>query len=116
MGNTFHVLLLQFDPRLESGRADRRRSVAQLSIRAQSPQGAQAPWRRSRAIGILNFRVALVQTAKLKWPEVHVPDAVVDFLKANVLADAHGGDVDPAALPTDAAVGADVAHFEAIRI
>src|SRR6266496_1073797 len=115
MGNSIPCLAASVRCTSEIGRADRRRSVAQLSIRAQSLEGSGALAQES-AIGILNSHVALVQTAKLKRPEVHVPDAVVDFLKAHVFADAHGGYVDPAPVPADAAVGADVTHFEAVGI
>jgi transposase len=46
-----------------------------------------------------------------------IPHPVVDLLQPHVLADAHGGDVDPGVLlPADAAVGAHVAHLEPIGI
>ena len=71
---------------------------------------------REPAEGVLDFHVSFDQPTELERPEVHVPDAVVDFLQAHVFADADGGDVDPSSIPADATVGADVAHFKAIRI
>src|SRR5258705_999143 len=68
------------------------------------------------AIRILDAHVPLEQPAEPQGPEVHIPDAVVDLLEADILAHAHRGDVDPAAIPPNAAVGADVAHLEAIGI
>src|SRR5215468_3521823 len=57
-----------------------------------------------------------MQAAELQRPEVHVPDPVVDFLEANVLADTHDRDAHPTAVPPNATVGTDVADFEAIRV
>lgn len=51
------------------------------------------------AVGIFNLHVSLEQPPELERTEVHVPNAVVDLLEANVFADAHGGDIDPAAAP-----------------
>jgi len=50
---------------------------------------------RETAEGVLDLHVPLEEPPELERPEVHVPDAVVDFLQADVFADAHGGDVDP---------------------
>ncbi len=60
------------------------------------------------SISILDLHVSLKQSAELESAEVDVPDSVVDFLEPDVFASAHGGDADPLAVPTDAAVGADV--------
>ena len=57
---------------------------------------------------ILNPHVPLAQAAKSQGPEVHVPDPVVDLLKADVFAHTDRGDVDPAAVPPNAAVTAEV--------
>ena len=58
----------------------------------------------------------LEQAPQLERPEVDIPDPVVDLLQPDVLTDADGGHVDPAAVPPNATVGADVADFEAIGI
>ena len=58
---------------------------------------------------------AFVQPPELERAEVDIPQPVVDLLRADVLGDGHAGDVHPAVLlPTDAAVGADVAHLESV--
>src|SRR5256886_10265708 len=64
---------------------------------------------------VLNPHMALTQTAEAQRPKVDVPDPVVDLLEADVFADADRGDVDPAAVPPHAPVGADVPDFEAVR-
>jgi hypothetical protein len=46
------------------------------------------------AILVLNAHVALVETTELKWSEIDVPYSVVDFLKADVLANANAGNAD----------------------
>ena len=48
--------------------------------------------------------------------EVDIPDAIIDFFEADIGSDADVGDVDPLMVPTDASVGTDVAHLEAVRI
>src|SRR5438876_6450213 len=65
---------------------------------------------------VLNPHMALAQTAEAQRPKVDVPDPVVDLLEADVFADADRGDVDPAAVPPHAPVGADVPDFEAVRV
>src|SRR2546426_2269369 len=65
---------------------------------------------------VLNPHVALAQTAEPQRPKVDGPDAVVDLLKADVFADADSGHVHPPAVPPNAAVGAHVAHLEAIGV
>jgi len=57
-----------------------------------------------------------VQAAELEWPEVHVPNPVVDLLEPDVLADTNGRDVDPAPVPANPAIGAHVAHLESVWI
>lgn len=46
------------------------------------------------SISVLDSHVAFKEAAKLERSEVDVPDAVIDFLQADVLADADGGNVD----------------------
>src|SRR5207249_7244356 len=65
---------------------------------------------------VLNPYAALVQAAKLQRPEVDVPDPIVDLLQPDVLADAEDRHVHPAAVPANAAVGANVPNLEAIRV
>src|SRR2546428_12516259 len=60
--------------------------------------------------------MALEQAPELERPVVDIPDPIVDLLQAHVLTDADGRDVHPAAVPSDAAIRADVAHVEAIGI
>ena len=67
-------------------------------------------------MSILDAHVPLEQPAEAQGPEVDGPDAVVDLLEADVRAHADRGDVDPAVIPANAAVRADVAHLEAIGI
>ncbi len=56
------------------------------------------------------------EATELEQSEVDVPDTVIDLFEADILTDAGGGDIDPLAIPSNAAVGADVADFEAVRI
>src|SRR2546427_241625 len=65
---------------------------------------------------VLNPHVALAQAAEPQRPKVHVPDPVVDLLQAHILTDADGRHVHPARVPSNAAVGADVADFEPIGV
>jgi len=65
---------------------------------------------------VLNLHVSLDKATELERPEVNIPDSVVDFLDAHALAHADDGDIEPAAFPASAAVGADVAHFESIGV
>src|SRR2546422_1176869 len=60
--------------------------------------------------------MALEQAPELERPVVDIPDPIVDLLQAHVLTNADGRDVYPAAVPSDAAIRADVAHVEAIGI
>src|SRR5688572_3308351 len=56
-------------------------------------------------IGVLDLHVAIEQASEFQRTEVHRPYTVIDLFEADVLADANGGDVYPAALPADPAVG-----------
>ena len=60
--------------------------------------------------------MALEQAPELERPVVDIPDPIVDLLQAHVLTNADGRDVYPAAVPSDAAIRADVAHVEPIGI
>jgi hypothetical protein len=52
--------------------------------------------------------VALVEATELQRPEIDVPYSVVDFLKADMLANADAGNTDEVFIPKNAAVGTDV--------
>ena len=65
-------------------------------------------------VGIFDLHEALVQAAELERSEVDVPETVIDFLEANLFAGTGDGDVEPVTAPANAAVGADVADFEAV--
>ena len=60
--------------------------------------------------------MAFMQATELERSEEDIPDAVVDFFESHVLAGAADADIDPVVIPADAAIGADVAQFEAIWI
>ena len=49
-------------------------------------------------------------------PEVDIPDAIVDFLQADVFLYAAHADVDPLVIPADAAVVADEPFLESVWI
>src|SRR5262244_708267 len=68
------------------------------------------------AVLVLNPHVSLVKAAEPQWPKVDGPDPVRDLLQSNVLAGADGRYVHPAAVPSNPAVGADVARLEPVRI
>jgi hypothetical protein len=65
---------------------------------------------------IFNFHVALIEATDLERSEVDVPDAIVDLLEPDILPSANDADINPRSVPTNAAIGADVAYLEAIRI
>jgi hypothetical protein len=44
---------------------------------------------------------------QLKRSEVNGPDTIIDFFESDIFAGAGDGDVDPPAIPADAAIGAD---------
>jgi len=66
--------------------------------------------------GVFDPHQSFVQAAEQERPKVDIPDPVIDLLKAHVFANTRDGNIDPRAIPTDAAIGADVAHFESIWI
>ena len=88
MGNTWWVL-----PRGLGGRAGR-----------SSPDGA--------AFVIFNAEDAFVHPSQLRWPEVYVPEPVIDFFQPDVLAGQRVRHADPVLLPPDAAGATDEAAFE----
>ncbi len=57
-----------------------------------------------------------MESAEFEWAEEDVPDTVVDFFEADIFPGADDGDVDPMGVPSNAAVGADVANLEAVRV
>ena len=57
-----------------------------------------------------------VESAEQDGAEVEGPDAIINFLEANVLLDDAGADVDPTFLPADAAVAADATDLEVAGI
>jgi hypothetical protein len=52
----------------------------------------------------------------LRGPKQTFQRAVVDLFEADILACAHDAHVDPAAIPADPTVGADVADLEPIGV
>ena len=60
--------------------------------------------------------MTLQEATELERTEVDIPDAVVDLFQAYVVAGTDGRDIDLVVFPTDATIGADVTHLEAIRI
>ena len=58
----------------------------------------------------------LKETTELKRAEEDIPDAVVNFFEADVLARTDDGDIDPIAVPTDAPVSTDESDFKAVGI
>jgi hypothetical protein len=53
-----------------------------------------------------------VKTTELERPEVDGPEVIVDFLEAYVLTAKSVADVDPVAVPAQAAVSADPSALE----
>jgi hypothetical protein len=68
------------------------------------------------SISILDAHVPLKETTEFERAEEDVPDAVVDFFEADILASTDDGDIDPTVVPTDAAVSANVSDFKAVGI
>ena len=56
---------------------------------------------------VLDFQSPFVESAEFEGTEVDIPEVVVDFFEANVLATQGLSDVDPIAIPPDASVVAD---------
>ncbi len=67
-------------------------------------------------IGICDAHMAFEQPPECEGSTVDIPDAVVDFLEADIFPGTGDGDVDPATVPPEATVGADIAHLEAVGI
>lgn len=60
--------------------------------------------------------MAFEQPSDPECTEVDIPDPVIDFLQSDILADTDDLDVDPMPVPSNAAIGADVAHLEVVGI
>src|SRR2546429_9197271 len=58
----------------------------------------------------------LVESAEPNRAEVHLPESIIDFLKANVQFCQHVTAVPPAAPPANATVATDASHFIMPRI
>jgi hypothetical protein len=67
-------------------------------------------------IGILDAHMAFEQSPACEGADVDIPDAIVNFLEADLGSSAGGRNVNPLMVPTDAPIGADRAHLEAIGI
>ena len=52
------------------------------------------------------------ETTEFQWSKIHVPNSVVDFLEADILAGAGNADVDPGTVPADATVVANITSFK----
>ena len=65
---------------------------------------------------IFDSHVSLKESAEFERPEVDIPFPIVNFFQPDVLSDDGGGDIDPLTFPTNATIGTDVSHFEAIWI
>ncbi len=65
---------------------------------------------------VLDLSGAFVKSAEFEMAEVDGPEAIIDFFEGNVFAGEDLTDVDPAASPADAAVGADATDFEVIGV
>ena len=60
---------------------------------------------------IFDPAVPFVKAPQAERAEVHVPQPIVDLVKADVLAAEDVTDVDPGVVPANAAVVADASHF-----
>src|SRR5262245_10257780 len=67
-------------------------------------------------VGVFDLHLALKEPSELERAEVDVPHTVVDLFEPYVFANAGRGDIDPRLVPANAALGADIAHFEPIGI
>src|SRR4030095_1143608 len=65
---------------------------------------------------IFDSEESLVHSTETKRPEVHIPDAVVDFLKTDVFPCQGMSHAHPALFPADAAVATDEPDLEVARI
>ena len=63
------------------------------------------------ALVIFNAEDAFVHPSELHWPEVYVPEPIVDF-QSDVLACQGVRDADPVLLPADTAIATDESDFE----
>jgi hypothetical protein len=65
---------------------------------------------------ILDRVSAFVEASEVEGPKVNSPDPVVDFFKGNELFREDVTDIDPVAVPSNAAVMTDAADFEVLGI
>ena len=68
------------------------------------------------AVSIFDAHVFFAETTEFQWPKIHVPNSVVDFLEADILAGAGNADVDPGTVPADTTVVTNVASFKMIWV
>lgn len=68
------------------------------------------------ALVVFNLQPAFIHATELERSKVDVPDPVVNFLEADVLAGEGVSDADPVLLPATAAVATDEAHLEVAGI
>ena len=81
--------------------------------RGRAVHAASASWITGRgAIVIEDGRFSYVKPSEGHGTEVHGPDIVGDLFEANVFAAEQMGDVDPGGVPSDSAVGGDLAGLE----
>ena len=57
-----------------------------------------------------------MKTADFQATIIHLPDPVVDLLKADIFTGTDGGNLDPVGGPADPAAGIDIASLETIGI
>lgn len=65
---------------------------------------------------VFNSEESFVHSPETKWPEVDIPDAVVDFFETDVFTSQGVGDAHPVFIPANAAVATDEPDLEVPRI
>jgi hypothetical protein len=61
---------------------------------------------------VFNVSLLFMEATEFDGSEIDFPEAVVDLFEADVLLSEEMADVDPAGVPTDAAVATDAADLE----
>src|SRR5262245_21120624 len=61
---------------------------------------------------VFNAHLFFNKASKFDRAKIYVPNPVVNLFKPNVLSGASDADINPVAVPTDAAVEADIARLE----
>jgi len=56
------------------------------------------------------------EASEFEWPEIDVPDAIIDLFEADILPHTGNGDVDPLGVPTNPPVRADVPGLEPVGV